>query len=370
VLFVINSKMDCDCNVKKPRLKVHTNNRIYNIEFGQVQIEITGRCNMNCEHCRASGQLKEDMPINQIIKIIKFARQFSPDYKEIIVSGGEPLLHKNFNEVLKAIRENGGEFITLTTNGSLLKKEHLDFIKKLKFKRVVLSVSLDSLNPKEHNDFRNNKNAFEKAIKAIRLILDNKDETMIASIRSTIKPCQIKEMEKMTNFAKEIGCDRISFSAIHPAGKAIERSDLWMTREQKKEFIKEIYRLKEKFPKLNVTTNDPLKCLLRKYNDIGEKDELVFDGCGAGVITFNVDSSGFMTPCALLDIKMMNVFPLTIEEITEKYKNNEIVKNMLCMNLKGKCGKCDKKYQCGGCRARAHIQNKDYLGEDPHCWKE
>ena len=111
-----------------------------------------------------------------------------------------------------------------------------------------------------------------------------------------------------------------------------------------------------------------MKCLIRGENDLGQDGELVFDGCGAGVITFNVNADGTMTPCALLDIPMMKIFPLTIQEMTEKYQKNSIVKNMLTMNLKGKCGNCHMKYQCGGCRARALIQNGEYLGEDPHCW--
>mgnify|MGYP001582520685 FL=1 len=53
-----------------PRLEVETEDTIYEIEFGQVQIEITGRCNMRCQHCRAANQLKQDMPIEQIVKTV------------------------------------------------------------------------------------------------------------------------------------------------------------------------------------------------------------------------------------------------------------------------------------------------------------
>jgi radical SAM protein with 4Fe4S-binding SPASM domain len=357
-----------ECKIKTPRLEVDVGNRIYGIEFGQVQIEITGRCNMNCQHCRASNQSKTDMPLDQIVKILGFARQFSPNYKEVIISGGEPLMHQKFEEVLTEIRNNGGESVTLTTNGYLLKKEHLDLIRKLNFGRIQLSVSLDSLNPEKHDLFRNCKGAFDNAVRALKLISESNIPNVIASMRSTLRPSQIGEMEGMARFARELGCKRISFSAIHPAGRAIEREDLWMNSEQKKRFIQEVYRLKEVFPDMNITTNDPLKCLMRGKSDIGTKEELVFDGCGAGVITFNVNSDGVMTPCALLDLPMMNIFPLSIEEITKKYKEHPLVKNMLLMNLKGKCGACPKKYQCGGCRARALIQKGDYLEEDPHCW--
>ncbi|MFA6325233.1 MAG: radical SAM protein, partial [Candidatus Paceibacterota bacterium] len=357
-----------ECKIETPRLEVETEENIYEIEFGQIQIEITGKCNMNCQHCRASKQIKKDMPLDQIIKIIKFARQFSPNYKEIILSGGEPLIHTKFSEVLKQVRNSGGEFITLTTNGSLLTKEHLALIKELSFPRFTLSVSLDDLNPKKHDDFRLFNGAFKKAVGALCLVANENIPNVVVSMRSTIQASQINEMEDMVKFAKNLGCKRISFSAIHPAGKAIDRNDLWMTMEQKSFFIKEVYRLKNLFPDLNVTTNDPLKCLIRGKNDISKNGELVFDGCGAAAITFNVSSDGTMTPCALLDIPMMNIFPLSIEEITENYRNNSIVKNILEMNLEGKCGTCKIKYQCGGCRARAFIQNGSYLAEDPHCF--
>jgi radical SAM protein with 4Fe4S-binding SPASM domain len=119
---------------------------------------------------------------------------------------------------------------------------------------------------------------------------------------------------------------------------------------------------------MNITTNDPLKCILRGASDVGGEDELVFDGCGAAAITFNVNADGVMTPCALLNIPMMEVFPLSIDEMTEKYRANPIVRNMLAMNLGGKCGTCSMKYQCGGCRARAFGHTGDYLAEDPDCW--
>jgi len=83
-----------------------------------------------------------------------------------------------------------------------------------------------------------------------------------------------------------------------------------------------------------------------------------------------INSDGVMTPCALLDVPMMNVFPMSIAEITEQYQKSPIVRNMLSMNLKGKCGNCRMKYQCGGCRARALAKRGDYLEEDPHCWLE
>lgn len=357
-----------ECKAEVPSLQVETEEAIYEIEFGQIQIEITGRCNMKCQHCRASKEVSSDMPIDQIVKVIRFARQFSPNYKEIVVSGGEPLMHRNFFEVLSAVRQNGGEFVTLTTNGSFITNQHLEFIRRLAFKRFILSVSLDSLDPLVHDEFRGFSGAFQGALNAVKMIVKAGIPELMASVRTTLRPSQIGEMEKIVDFVHSLGCQRSSLSPIHPAGRSIERPDLWMSRDQKREFVENIYHLKGKYENFQVSTNDPLKCLVRGYHDIGEGDELVFDGCAAAAVTFNVSADGTMTPCALLNIPMMNVFGLTIDEMTECYKNNEIVKNMLDMNLRGKCGACGKKYQCGGCRARAYICKGHYLEEDPDCW--
>lgn len=363
--------MKCNNNKNIKRLEVETNKRIYEIEFAQIQIEITGRCNMNCLHCRASYEKHADMPVEQIIKIIRFAREYSPDYKEIIISGGEPTMYRNFFNVIRAIRENDGSSISLTTNGSLLTQEHMDFIKSLNFGRFRFSVSLDSLNPKEHDDFRRHPSAFEKAIKAIQLVVDNSCDGITSSVRTTICPHQIPNIEEMVEFVFEMGCERISLSSIHPSGRAAYKPEFWMSPDQKREFLEKIYELKKIYrPKnFNVHTNDPLQHLISNQAEVGKDEhEIVFDGCAAAAVTFNVSANGDMTPCALMNLPMMNVFNMSVEEMAKAYQNSEIVKNMLDMNLKGKCGNCEKKYQCGGCRARALTRKGDYLAEDPDCW--
>ncbi|MFH1077987.1 MAG: radical SAM protein [Patescibacteria group bacterium] len=349
-------------------LDVETDDAVYEIRFGQIQIEITGRCNMYCQHCRAANQSRRDMPIEQIVKIIRFARQFSSEDEEIVLSGGEPFIHRDIAGVLKSVRANGGNRVTLTTNGSLLTADHLRLIEGLHFTSIALSVSLDSVHSAVHDAFRGHKGAFVKANDALRLVAQSDIPGIVPSMRSTVQASQIDEMEDLVRHARNVGCKRIGFSAVHPAGRAIGRQDLWLSKDQKKAFLRRVYELQEKYPDIAVSTSDPLKCLVSGASEVGDHDEIIFDGCGAAAVTFNVDADGTMTPCALLDIPMMNVFDLDVVGITERYRRHQIVKDMLSMNLKGKCGACQMKYQCGGCRARAFIQKGDYLEEDPHCW--
>ncbi|PKL38654.1 MAG: hypothetical protein CVV41_22405 [Candidatus Riflebacteria bacterium HGW-Riflebacteria-1] len=355
------------------KLSVETDTTIYEIELGQIQIAITGRCNMDCQHCRAANEIGEDMPIEQIVKIIRFGKRYSQAYKEVVISGGEPFAHKEFESVIKEVRKNGVESLTITTNGTLVTEKHLQLFKELAFRKLTFSVSLDSLDPLAHNEFRRHKNAYDLAIQAVKMIQKEKADNWITSLRMTLKPSMIDEMDDMIQFAKSFGVERVGFSSIHPSGAAISRPDFWMTKAQKKQFLENIFVLRKKYPlPFRIETNDPLKCIVRSDDCTEESsdrdDSIKFGGCGAAAVTFNVCANGDMTPCALMDLPMMNVFNLSIDEMAENYRKNEIVKNMLKMNLKGKCGTCKIKYSCGGCRARALGINGDYLGEDPDCW--
>jgi len=360
--------MEC-CESKVRGLEVETDARIYEVVFGQIQIEITGRCNLCCQHCRAAGERALDMPIDEVVKVVRFARRYSPSYKEVVLSGGEPLLHHDISALLAEVRAAGGRSVSLTTNGTLLAAKHLELIASLGFDRFMLSISLDSLDPAEHDGFRGRGGAFEAAVRAIDLAVGSSVPSLLVSVRTTIRPHQIGKLEPIASFAYAKGCSRVSLSAIHPSGRALSRPDLWMTPEQKRRFIEEVYRLKGLYPgTFQVSTNDPLKCLVRDYADIRGEGELVFDGCVAGTVSFNISADGTMTPCALMGLPMMNISGMTVEQMAETYRTNLVVHNMLDMNLKGKCGKCSRKYQCGGCRARALGRSGDYLGEDPDCW--
>ena len=352
------------------QLLVNTGTQIFQLGFSQIQVEITGRCNLRCEHCRASNLLKKDMPIEQIIKIIQFSLPLFSGKKEMVISGGEPLIHSQFQKVMEQIRTNGIEYGSLTTNGWFLTKEHIELVKRLQFKGFTFSVSIDNMNPVIHDQFRGRKGSFDKAKQALQLLKEECDIIISSSVRSTILASDIEKMEEIVEFARQMSCISVGFSAVHPAGKAIDNPTLWMTRKQKKEFIQRIYLLNSKYADISIGTTDPLKCLFCEEETTQQDEMIILDGCGAALTTFNINSNGEMTPCALLDIPIMNIFPLTIDEIMEHYQRSEIVKNLLLRNFKGKCGHCSQRYSCGGCRARAHVQQGSYLGSDPHCWRK
>ncbi|QUH29902.1 radical SAM/SPASM domain-containing protein [Vallitalea guaymasensis] len=351
-------------------IEVETDNAIYNFGFSDIQFEITGKCNMFCEHCRGAFEKRVDLPVEQIYKVIKFAKIYSSDLKEVMLSGGEPFMHKNFREVLKCVSDLKIPNLTLTTNGSFLNSNIIDYIKSLNFERVIFSISLDSLDAKKHNAFRHHNKAYEYAISALKKLAEYKEPSFFVSIRSTILPGNINEMEDMVKFGIELGVDRVSFSSVLPSGKALEKPELWMDVKKLKEFSTNLHRLNNKYCNvIDVSSNEVLKWISNGDHYNKEEGVVTIEGCAAGTLSFNINSNGDMTPCALLGLPMFNILNKTIEEIEKAFIHNSIVHNLLDRNLKGSCGSCNEKNRCGGCRARAHYVNGDYLAEDPNCWK-
>jgi len=89
-------------------------------------------------------------------------------------------------------------------------------------------------------------------------------------------------------------------------------------------------------------------------------------GCVAGLYYCRIYPSGEVTPCPYLPINLGNIRDRSFKDI---WFNSEVFKAMRDFDqLKGKCGICDFRDVCGGCRARAYgVSTGDYMAEDPWC---
>lgn len=192
---------------------------------------------------------------------------------------------------------------------------------------------------------------------------------MPVSVRMTITPGKVHSLRDYACFVEGLGASRLSVSSVIPSGRAASRPDLWMGRDEKRRFLEEILRLREEYAgRMSVVTNDPLQCLLVTKASEGSADERMVSGCVAGTTTFNVRADGCLTPCSLLDYPIFDTSQMTVKQIADSYSNAPEIHALLDMSFAGKCGGCDRRVVCGGCRARAYGRTEDILGEDPDCW--
>jgi len=72
--------------------------------------------------------------------------------------------------------------------------------------------------------------------------------------------------------------------------------------------------------------------------------------------------------CAPLNLEFGDIRTDSIQQIMDRMHTSQPLKRLADRNnLKGKCGACEFKIICGGCRARAYIYSKDNLNQDPAC---
>lgn len=151
----------------------------------QIVLNVTTRCNLNCRYCTFSGNYsvnkgrkKDDMSFKTAKKAIDFFIKNSPGTQNetpaaVTFYGGEPLLTfgliKEVVELMKGLKLADKYNFSLTTNGTLLTKDVIEYFVK---NNISILISLDG--PKEINDryrvFNNGKGTFDRVIKNISQI--------------------------------------------------------------------------------------------------------------------------------------------------------------------------------------------------------
>ncbi|MGC3978755.1 MAG: radical SAM protein [Paludibacteraceae bacterium] len=90
------------------------------MKFKKIYIEITNVCNFHCSFCFPAIRAKNFMSVNDFQFVVETVKSLT-NYVYLHVLG-EPLLHPQFNDILKVCNEAGLQ-VNLSTNGSLLRKQ-------------------------------------------------------------------------------------------------------------------------------------------------------------------------------------------------------------------------------------------------------
>jgi radical SAM protein with 4Fe4S-binding SPASM domain len=88
-------------------------------------------------------------------------------------------------------------------------------------------------------------------------------------------------------------------------------------------------------------------------------------GCLAGTGFCFISHTGRVQGCGYLDIEAGNIKQQTFKEVWDNSPLFNALRDLTL--LKGKCGDCEYKRLCGGCRARAYESTGDYLAAEPYC---
>jgi radical SAM protein with 4Fe4S-binding SPASM domain len=374
--------------------------------------EVTKGCNLRCIHCRATAtELSSplDLPTTEALNLIEQISQYAKPI--LVLSGGEPLFRADIFE-LASFATNCGLRVALATNGTQVTKEVARKIVDAGVRRV--SISLDGANAATHDAFRGIPGAFDGALAGFRNL---QALGMSLQINMTIARHNAHQLPEVLALAKSMGADALHTFLLVPVGCGVDIATEQMVPADEYERILNWFydRSQEGGIELKATCAPHYFRVMRQRRAaerraasspaaaaatpaskpdngaIGPTDitmpgstgvalhphatgeakghpdgmHAVTKGCLAGTGVCFISHQGEVYPCGYLPVLAGDLRRQTFAEIWENSTVFQQLRNT--ENLKGKCGCCEFRNICMGCRARAFAATGDFLDAEPFC---
>lgn len=326
-----------------------------------VAWNLTARCNLQCAHCYISAgpdaQAADELTTEECLRIADeiFALNPAPMF---ILSGGEPLLRDDLTVIASHAAQRGAT-VVVGTNGTLLTDEKIDELKDAGVTGVAVSV--ESLDPTYHDRFRRGHGSWQATMEAVeRLGARGLDFV----IQTTLTKGNRDELRRLVAWSAERGA--VSFNAyfLVSAGRGARMSDL--SPEDYEVLLGELVDLHGEYQGRMLVR---AKCAPHFMRLVHERvpDSPILNyrtRCPCGVQYARVTPEGKLTACPYLPVPAGD---LRREPFGEVWRRAPLFASLRGGELGGRCGQCEYRMVCGGCRARAYGATGDYLAEDPSC---
>lgn len=347
--------------------------------------ELTTGCNLKCVHCRANAQQlmsPDDLPTSECLRILdEIAAEAGANTPSrgptiLVLSGGEPLWRTDVFEIARHARAVGLR-VALATNGTLIDEEKARLIRESGIERVA--ISLDGPSPNIHDRFRGQPGAFFAAIKGLR---HAQRAGLSTQINTTVSKHNSKDLPRMVTLAQSLGVDAFHLFLLVPVGCGLTIAESDSVRAEEAEEILNWYYDQSLETNLELkATCAPHYYRIARQRRAADRREgrpvtatpetnhhgmnAMTKGCLAGTGVCFVSHQGEIFPCGYLP---MPAGDLRHQSFTDVWQNSSLFATLRDVDqLEGKCGVCEFKRVCSGCRARAFGWSGDYLAEEPFC---
>lgn len=189
---------------------------IYHILDNTFLFEVTDMCNLSCPYCHNPPEKNTFMDFINFKKAINILKENG--FCNIVLSGGEPLLHPNLKEMLVYLDTHNFN-VTLVTNACLMDDAWINFI--LGCKNITLQISLDGVDEKT-NDILRGSGSYEKIIYVLNKLTESGYTG--CTIRMTVSKINYLQTKEVFDYAIEKGLNP-KFAFVKNAGRAISNWD-------------------------------------------------------------------------------------------------------------------------------------------------
>ncbi|HQZ28990.1 MAG: radical SAM protein [Verrucomicrobiales bacterium] len=352
---------------------------------------ITRTCNLRCVHCYSDSNAERylgELTWDQMETVV--ADLGSYKVPSLLLSGGEPMIHPRFFDLVDTASQAGLK-LTISTNGTLITEEKAALLKAANV--AYVGISLDGIG-KIHDEFRRKEGAFDAAVRGFKNCHAVDQKT---GLRLTLTRHNVENIDRILDFIEEKEIQRVCFYHLVPAGRGSELQVL-SAHEARKAIDTLIARVevwhRQGIDRELLTVTQPadgayllLRMEREQHPNLAEARRLLeWNGGGAhssGRGIANIDTQGNVHPDQFWQgVTLGNVKQMPFSEIWEG-ANPESAPMLAAIRsigklstaerqarLSGPCADCRWFDICGGgFRTRAAFANKgDLWGSDPGCY--
>lgn len=379
--------------------------------------EVTKGCNLRCIHCRATATelaSPTDLSTPKALDIITQISEFGNPI--LVLSGGEPLYRPDIFQLARYGTDRGLR-VALATNGTLVTKEIARKIVDSGVQRV--SISLDGSTAEIHDTFRGIPGAFDAAIYGFKNL---KELGMSVQINMTIARHNAAQLPDVLDMVRGLGADALHTFLLVPVGCGVDIATEQMVPPDEYErilnwfydksleggielkatcaphYFRVVRQRRAEERKATGYGNAPVAAPTSAIGPVemtmpgstgisfvpgqaartghaghpgghpgGHPDGMnaVTKGCLAGTGVCFISHQGEVYPCGYLPTIAGD---LRKERFADVWNNAEVFQTLRDDDgLKGKCGCCEFRHVCMGCRARAYAATGDFMASEPFC---
>ncbi len=329
-----------------------------------IALELTRSCVLSCRHCRASacsgGQDENELSKDEYFRLIDSIASFARPI--LILSGGEPMLRPDLYDIIGHARKRGLP-VALAPCGVLIDDSAAGRIARSGVRMV--SISLDGANARTHDAFRGVSGAFEAALRGMEAL---KRAKVPFQINATVCKHNAGELERIWQLAGDLGAALFNPFFLVATGRGSALAGLQLDAREYETVLQKLAGRfaaedNEKIP-LRVTCAPHYQRIIRQG---GMPAAGHSGGCLGGKSFAFVSHLGKVQICGFLDLGCgdLRLENYNFEKIWRHSEMLKKIRNVSAYN--GRCGRCEYRKLCGGCRARAFAASGDYLGDEPCC---
>ena len=273
-----------------------------------IRLEKSYLCNFQCTHCSAEYYM--DRHLEKVHKITDERRKVDLDavrelsdqadklgLARFVITGGEPLVMRDFDEVVEAI-DPDKHYVITDTNGWFLDDKKARHLKDIGVEKVQLS--LDSMIEEEHDAFRNKPGSYKRVFRAVEASLDAGLNLILSTVLVKGR-ANTDEFRKMCEYATERNFG-LYVSYAKPTGSCTEHPEFVIDKEDA-DILRQMEKDYNVFTHMTPSYGSHKGCITVK-----------------GIIT--VTSTGEVTPCPYIDMSLGNVFETPLKEILDRGMRN------------------------------------------------